>query len=480
MKILIISTNRNTLPFPVIPLGACIVAEAAQLAGHEVRLLDMMFKRDPMAALSAQLEWRPDIVGLSVRNIDNNAMQSPTMPVKELMPIIAMIREKARAPLVLGGAAVSVMPEELLQFTGADCAVTGDGDSVFPILIEILKRGGSFRELPGVAWLEDGKLRKNSCMKLECYGEDCSAPTFRQWIEVKKYLSNSSTVPLQTKLGCHFHCVYCTYRKIEGSKYRLFCPESAARAVENILSQGLRDIEFVDSIFNSPYWHSLAVCEEIGKAFEKKTWGRPRLQTLELNPLYLDENLLKAMKYAGFAGAGITVESASDPVLAGLKKGFTAPDVYRAASVINKFDMPFVWIFMLGGPGETKITVMETIQFAKKYIRPSDIAFFTVGIRIYPGTELANIARREGVLSLNGQEMLEPVFYISPQVEFTWILKQIEKAMDDHMNFINTDSIGISFLPKIHRLGHRFGIHPPLWRYTSQIRRALRTLGMKV
>jgi len=479
MKILIVSTNRNRLPFPVMPMGACIVAEAAQLAGHDVRLVDMMFEKDPMKALRRELEEKPGIVGLSVRNIDNNDMQAPTMPVMELGPVVKLIREKTRAPLVLGGAAVSVMTEEILRYTGADCAVTGDGESVFPVLIEKFEEGKPFTELPGVAWLERDAFRRNSCAKLECYADNCAAPEFRRWIKVHNYVSSSSTVPLQTKLGCHFRCVYCTYRKIEGSQYRLFSPESAVDAVGRILSQGLRDIEFVDSVFNSPHWHALSVCERIGRAFEGKNGGRPRLQTLELNPLFLDEPLLKAMKYAGFVGAGITVESASDPVLEGLKKGFTAPDVYRAASLVRKFDMPFVWIFMLGGPGETKITVMETIQFAKKYVRPTDVAFFTVGIRIYPGTELAEIARREGVLSLSGSDMLEPVFYISPKVEFTWILKQIQEAMDEHMNFINTDSIGLSYLPKIHRMGHRFGIRPPLWRYTSRIRRALRLMGVK-
>jgi len=480
MKILIVSTNRNSLPFPVMPLGACIVAEAAELAGHEVRLLDMMFEKDPLRALRKELDWKPEVVGLSVRNIDNNDMQTPLAPVKELAPVVEMIRSKTHAPLVLGGAAVSVMTEELLRFTGADCAVTGDGENVFPVLVERFEEKKAFNDLPGVAWLEEDRLIKNSCARLECYADNCAAPEFARWIKVNNYISNSSTVPLQTKLGCHFRCVYCTYRRIEGNEYRLFSPESAVEAVGRILSQGLRDIEFVDSVFNSPYWHSLSVCEGIGNAFAGKNGGRPRLQTLELNPLFLDEAFLKAMKYAGFVGAGITVESASDPVLAGLKKGFTAPDVYRAAALVNKTDMPFVWIFMLGGPGETKVTVMETIQFAKKYIRPTDVAFFTVGIRIYPGTELADIARNEGLLSLTGREMLEPVFYISPHVEFTWILKQIEKAMDGHMNFINTDSIGLSFLPRIHRWGHRFGVRPPLWRYTGRIRRALRLVGMKV
>jgi hypothetical protein len=47
MNILIINTNRTREPFSLIPIGACIVAEAAEHAGHKVRLLDLMFCKEP-------------------------------------------------------------------------------------------------------------------------------------------------------------------------------------------------------------------------------------------------------------------------------------------------------------------------------------------------------------------------------------------------------------------------------------------------
>ena len=84
------------------------------------------------------------------------------------------------------------------------------------------------------------------------------------------------------------------------------------------------------------------------------------------------------MELAGFVGIGITVESASDIVLDKLKKGFTAKDVYNAAQVIKRHNLPCLWIFMLGGPGETEATIQETLRFAERYIRPKDVAFFVI------------------------------------------------------------------------------------------------------
>jgi hypothetical protein len=48
MNVLIINTNRNHFPMPVIPLGACMVAESAERAGHAVQLLDLAFYKDSL------------------------------------------------------------------------------------------------------------------------------------------------------------------------------------------------------------------------------------------------------------------------------------------------------------------------------------------------------------------------------------------------------------------------------------------------
>ena len=201
---------------------------------------------------------------------------------------------------------------------------------------------------------------------------------------------------------------------------------------------------------------------------------------MDVNPLFMDDDLLRAMARAGFSGIGMTVESASDPVLAGLGKGFNAEHVHRAADVIRRHDVPCLWVFMFGGPGETEHTVRETLRFAEKEIRPRDAAFITVGIRVYPGTELEKIARNQGVLSAPPEEMLAPVFYTSPDVDLRWMEQQVRNSVRRNMNFIGADSLNISFLPAIHRLGHRLGLTTPLWRHTRYIRRGLRFIGMDV
>ena len=78
MNVLVIAANRNRHPAPVIPYGACMVTEVVAKAGHQVRLLDLMFQPDPArAVVDALQKIGPDVIGLSIRNLDNNDMQAP-------------------------------------------------------------------------------------------------------------------------------------------------------------------------------------------------------------------------------------------------------------------------------------------------------------------------------------------------------------------------------------------------------------------
>jgi radical SAM superfamily enzyme YgiQ (UPF0313 family) len=325
MKILLVSTNRNALPMPVMPIGACIVADAAERSGHAVHLLDLMFTRDAMTDLeSAVTGFQPDLVGLSVRNIDNNDMRNTVFFLDDLRKIVDAVRAGTRAPIFLGGAALGVMPEEILRLADVSGGVTGDGETIFPLLLYRISRGGDFHDLPGVASIENGIFRRNPSAALG-FSAACPAPDYHRWLNTAAYRSHLATVPIQTKTGCQFQCVYCTYPGIEGSAYRLKEPGSVADAVDRLAATGLRDIEFVDSVFNAPLDHAMNVCAALAGVGH-----RARLQCLELNPLFVDDPLLTAMERAGFVGMGITLESASDPVLRGLKKGFTAREVHHA------------------------------------------------------------------------------------------------------------------------------------------------------
>jgi radical SAM superfamily enzyme YgiQ (UPF0313 family) len=474
MNVLIISTNQTATPAPVLPAGPCLVAEAARNAGHQVSLLDLLFEPDPVRTVQDLLRKTAyDVIGLSVRNIDNNDMVGTAFYLPLLEPVISAIRDYSDALLVMGGAALTVMPEQVMRYLQPDCAVIGDGETAFCRLLDRLERKEPWDDVPGIACTNNGQFRSNP----QAGGKvACSLPDYSRWVDLRAYRARMSTVPLQSKQGCRFQCVYCTYRKIEGNTYRLFDPAQVVDNARKALMSGIHDLEFVDNVFNAPCEHALQVCE----AFIR-SGCRARLHSLELNPAQFTDELLTLMERAGFVGIGLTVESAADEVLHGLCKGFTSRDVHAAADIVSRHHLPCAWIFMLGGPGETEDTVRETLRFARERILPRDVAFFNVGIRIYPGTGLEAIARQQGLLLASGPDgMLQPAFYVSPAVSAAWMRQQVNACMDRNLNFMSADTFTFPYLPLLYRMGHLLGIKPPLWRHTAAIRKGLRFVGMNV
>ncbi|MDO8734853.1 MAG: radical SAM protein [Elusimicrobiota bacterium] len=474
MNILIVSTNRSKNPVAVMPFGACIVSAACEKSEHKTRLLDLMFSKNPTNSLKKELnKMPPDVVGLSIRNIDNNNIKNPAVYFEEIKSLVNLIKKNSKAVIVLGGAAVGIMPEEFLRYTGVSIAVTGFGEIVFPELLDAISKKSSLN-IPGVAGIENNTFSNNSLPDVSTV-DTCVSPDFYRWIDVKSYRKKLSSIPVQTKRGCPYRCIYCTYPKIEGSQYRLFSPESVADTVKNLVEKGFNDIEFVDNVFNSPYEHAIDVCRKIES--EKID---ARFQTMSLNPRFLDDNILGAMENAGFSGIGVTAESASDKVLRNLGKEYTSIELQRASLSVQKHKIPCFWMFMLGGPGETKETVAETLDFAKNFIRTTDVAFFNIGIRIYPGTELEKIAKDEGIIKKSGNELLNPAFYISPGLNLDRTISTVKKNMAENFNFIDSDSMGLNILPSIYELGYRFGFKPPLWKYVPSARHIFRFAGVNI
>lgn len=474
LNVLIISTNRNKYPLAVLPFGACLVAEAASAAGHDVRMLDLMFASDPVRTVKNELDRsRPDIIGISIRNIDNNDLAYPINFIKETIPIIDLIRKSTDARIVLGGAALGIMPEEILRFTDLPLAVAGNGEKSFTELLSRVAEGKSFDDIPGIALIKDAVFRKNSPSGK--HNSICVEPDFKKWVDVKSYIAHLSSVPVQSKRGCPYKCIYCTYSISEGDNYCLFTPDSVVESVKKLVLKGINEIEFVDNVFNSPYEHAVSICEGLIKAKVKA-----RFHTVELNPRFVDDKLLSLMGKAGFKSIGITAESASDIVLKNLRKDYNSEHVLAAALAIKKNKIPCFWMFMLGGPGETKETITETLRFAAEYIKPADVVFFNVGIRIYPGTELEKIARDSGLLRLTAREMLEPVSYISPLLDTDWLTGTLKESINKHMNFMSSEAMHFKFLPLIYRLSHLLGFKAPLWRFTPYLRRCLKLTGAKI
>ena len=469
---LLVSTNRERQPYPVVPNGLACVATALERAGHSVTFQDLCFERDAVAAASrAAARVRPDVIGVSVRNIDNSDTIALEHYTPEAIRIFAALRTAAPdAKVIAGGAAFGVAPEALFDEFGVDFAVAGDGERASVALVNAIASGRDASGIPGVVRSTDGTVHFTPP------GEDADldslgSPSLHRWIDLKRYERHGATIPIQTKRGCVYKCVYCTYRNVEGWGYRTRDPELVADEIAELkAAAGIRHFDFVDSTFNSPPGHALEVCEAIARRDLKV-----HLDTTNFTPAAASRELLAAMRSAGFRTLGVSAESASDAVLARLEKGFTASKVREVAGRLDAAGFRTLWIFLVGGPGETRETLEETLRFAASRLERGDAVYTTVGLRIYPGTTLHRIAIDEGAVE-RGATLLEPTFYFSPMLPIDESVSRLRRFAADHPRFMFSADSRSPVLPWLTRTASVLRLPRPHWQYMGIFQRISRSL----
>lgn len=473
VKVLLLHTNREHAPQPVVPMGLCLIASCLEARGHEVTMLDLCFSRSPRRDIERALRrCTPDAIGLSVRNLDNGEYLRPRAYLAQIADIARACREHSAAPVVIGGPAVSIAPRQLLERTGADYAVVGEGEQVLPELLARLAAKEPTCGLPS-AW---SRAQPDPALPAPERVEDLNSLPDAQpgrWLDLGRYLRWGSPLPIQTKRGCALKCIHCTYQLIEGARYRLRAPEAAVEEMEQAARQwGVRRFEIVDSTLNHPPRHALALCEAIARS-----GLRAELYTMGLNPTGMSRELLELMKRAGFSSVLCTPDSASEQMLATLRKGFGVEQVTRTATWAREAGLPVLWSFLFGGPGESEKTVRETVRFMDKALGPHDRILSAVGLRVYPRTELAQIVHAQGMVAPDA-DLTAPVFYCSPEIAPARIVELLEGS-SRRSQMLYLEALQRPAIPWALRARAALGLRGPMWGavplYNRLARRARRS-----
>lgn len=461
LRVLLVYHNPSRVTLPAPPVGLAYVATATRAAGHRVAFLDLSRERRPLPRLAAALAaQRPEVVGFSVRNLDNVVRQRLESDLEAQRALTAMARE-AGARVVVGGPAVSLLGARSLDRLGADYAVLGEGEEAFPALLAALAAGRPPETVPGVRCREPGAaLRQVAPSRLASFGPS----GMEDWVDWRPYARAGHTWPIQTRRGCPLACSYCTYPALEGQRVRRRAPEEVADEIARVQRRWHpRAFEVVDSTFNVPAGPALELCATL----RRRRLGA-RLTTMGLNPRGTTSELFTAMREAGFHAVMIGAESAADPMLASLGKGFTAADVARTAQLARRSRLACAWFFLLGGPGETPATVEETLRFVEREIPRDQLCIVFTGIRLLPGTLLAAAETAAGRLEPDA-DPAEPRFYLSPDVDERWVLAAVNATVGRCPNVVHAaEGITSRWQRLLERTWHLLGLAPPYWRFTPR------------
>lgn len=407
MQILLISANTEQEPYPVEPIGIAYVAASLVEAGHDVRILDLCFEDDGAASASkAVKDFDPGLVGISLRNVDNLTYPKGVFYLPAVRKTAEALRKATASPIILGGSGFSLFPQESLEYIGIEYGIVGEGEAAIKEFAGRVEKGGDLNGIPGLVTRNPSRIFPKA--EVKDFGTLSPA---RDLLDKDKYCEAGGMANVQTKRGCPFECVYCTYPVLEGKKLRLRDPLDVCEEIDRLYRQ--RDTDyffFVDDIFNIPADHAAGICEELIRKRIKIRWA------CFCTPKGITKDLLSAMKAAGCAGIEFGTDGGTDKTLEAMGKGFTTEDVERAQRLCAGANVEAAHYLILGGPGETKETLQQTYSFMEK-IRPRAVIAM-LGVRIYPGTRLQIIAEEQGFIK-KGESLLEPRFYIAPEVKDT-------------------------------------------------------------
>mgnify|MGYP001149887508 CR=1 FL=1 len=213
MKVLLVSGNTHTQPFPVYPIGLDYVAGAIS-DHHQVRIVDINTQEDGEPLARAIEGFVPEVIGLSIRNVDTSDATNPDSFFANCRDLVASIRAQTTAPLVLGGSGFTIFPETMMRGLGADYGIIGEGERL-SLLLDALERREDAPAGAGIATPHGPATVPPPWAREIVRRFDPSLP------HVAFYLKRGGMLNLQTKRGCRFNCIYCTYPNIEGRIQRL-------------------------------------------------------------------------------------------------------------------------------------------------------------------------------------------------------------------------------------------------------------------
>src|SRR5512146_1562445 len=162
MKILFVQTNTYAMLHPL-PVGPALVAGRLQRDGHEVRFVDLMGERDPVAAVrAAARQFRADLACFSIRNRDNMRAAGYLDPMPGIKAVVDAVRLAHPAPLLLGGTAFTTFPVRLLTLLSAEYGIAGDDLAPISRFVASLALGSPDLATPGLVYRgADGRVVEN-------------------------------------------------------------------------------------------------------------------------------------------------------------------------------------------------------------------------------------------------------------------------------------------------------------------------------
>lgn len=356
----------------------------------EVRIADLVIKdKDPIKALLQVLrDYQPDIAGFTAMSFQYNTTLSLIKAARGFSPNLTTI---------VGGYHVTADLENILASADMkyiDFLIDGEGEVPFRELVKALSNGHDFESVPGIAFLKDGKpVQTDRPVLLDT--DDIKIPDRSARIYKKGFhIMGTPGDVIETSRGCVYDCNFCSIRNMYGKSFRKFSIERIMTDLEDARRHGARSIFITDDNITLDGKRYMELCGEIIKSKLNMTFA----VQASVRGILKTPGLAEAMAKAGTKFVFLGIENVSDSALEFMHKSnqLKSSDTELVVKELKKHKIMVVGGFIFGHPDDTRETLIENFNYAKKI--GIDIQLFNI-LTPHLKTELRTELLAEGLIT---------------------------------------------------------------------------------
>lgn len=383
--------------------GLLFVAASARDAGHQ-----------PVVVIANQhnihryiRRYQPDVIGFSC--------VTATYPlVSDMIKIIKV--EYPDIPTVIGGHHVTFMYRETILDCGVDYVCRGEGEEVFPALLDALKAGNRHPRIPGMVFLKDGVFHNEEIIAL--VDDINTLPRITMDLVAPEFNFSPKIV---SSRGCPFKCSYCSISAFYGGRYRQRRVEDVIQDIEDYISWGYDHFWFHDDNLTVDGKWVNDFCQMIEDKNLKFTWNS--MSRVDL--ICRDPKLIERMARCGCRMLSIGIESGVPEVLKSINKKISIPQIKQAVKIMESVGISYDWFMLLGSGDEydTPEIMERNIRFFSKLPGMILISVLTP----FPGTEVFNRLQAEDRIRHYNWEDYDITHCVYNPLGMSW--QQMEKYL---------------------------------------------------
>lgn len=369
------------------PLGLAYLGAALERSGYSVRILDQEVTRN--RSLTHYLaQWRPACVGISGTTHTRFESFALAGEVKRFDPGILV---------VYGGVHATFAARHTLEHNETiDIVVRGEGEETLVRVMSARRDRAAFTDIPGISYRHGNDTKETpDAPRIDL---DTLAPPAYHLLDMDQYalkmgFVNKRGISVITSRGCLARCAFCSASRMYGHALTVRSPRAVVDDISLLIDRyGYEGIKVFDSTFTMKRSHVAGVCNEIMRRGLRFPWE------CEIRVGTVDRSLLEMMKSAGCYYVDVGIESGSQGILDRMHKGITVDQARTTLQLCHDAGLKVKAFFSIGHIGETMADAEETLAFIDEQRRNIDLIAAGVGVRLYPGTEVEDYARQNGLL----------------------------------------------------------------------------------